>query len=125
MNIKLFLSLCLILLTVTIATAGIDWSIEKSTNRALKIHKVLQGFEFETEVPEIAWIDIDDNDIYIGFTSLPLDYATLLKAIALNCNWEINFGVHVWAVDAKYKHWRPGDSSYYFETTARYGKIED
>ena len=85
------------------------------------------ALSYLNKVTEIKWVDIDNNNVYIGFNPLPSDYKILCKAAALHGNNAINFGVHVWAIDAsKYqKGWRPGNGTYYYEVTARYGKIKD
>ena len=56
---------------------------------------------------------------------LPKDLRAIINAAAIWGNKAYGFGVHVWAVDARYKGWRPGDGPFYCEATARYGKIED
>ena len=48
----------------------------------------------------------------------------VIKGAAIAGNKAINFGVHVWAIKASEKGWRPGDGHFYKEVTARYGKIE-
>ena len=78
-----------------------------------------------TEVPEIAWVEVDDNDVYIGFKQIPDDMDLIVRFAAVNGNTAINFGVHVWAVPATSRGWRPGTGPYYQEVTARYGRVED
>ena len=78
----------------------------------------------QNSVPEVAWVEVENNNIYIGFSRLPSDWQTVTKGAALNGNKAIGFGCHAWAVDAKYRGWRPGDGSYYGEFTARHGRIE-
>jgi predicted nucleic acid-binding Zn ribbon protein len=85
------------------------------------LHKELQ---YLSDIPEIAWFEIEGNNVYVGFNTLPEDWEMIIKGAALRGNQAINFGCHVWAVDAQKKGWRPGDSSFFGEFSARYGKIE-
>ena len=89
-----------------------------------KESKLKESLLYLSEIQEIAWYEIEGNDIYIGFSKLPDDWRMIIKGAAIKGNEAINFGCHVWAVDASKRGWRPGDSSYYGEVTARYGKIE-
>jgi hypothetical protein len=76
--------------------------------------------------PEIEWMDVDGNNVYIGFKKAPRDLSIIIRAAALSCNKAINFGCHVWAVPSNSNRpWRPGAGRYYEEVTARYGRIED
>ena len=77
------------------------------------------------DIPEIAWVEFDGNDVYIGFKQRPSDLRAIVNAAAVWGNRAYGFGVHVWAVEAKYRGWRPGNAPYYCEATARYGKIQD
>ena len=72
---------------------------------------------------DVAWIHFEDNNVYVGFTEVPLDLNSLLRAWALQGNRAIDFGVHVWAVPADAP--RGSVERTYAEATARYGKIED
>ena len=75
-------------------------------------------------IPELQWIDIKSNRVYLGFTRRPSDMDLILKGAALKCNQAINFGCHVWAVDARDRPFVPGEGRYYQSVTARYGKIQ-
>jgi hypothetical protein len=118
----IFLFLLIIVLTFKYGFQGS--SDKRSSTKNIKLSSALS---YLNEMNEVKWIDIDDNDVYIGFDPLPSDYKIVCKAAALNGNKAINFGVHVWAINASkyHKGWRPGDGTYYYETTARYGKIQD
>jgi hypothetical protein len=77
-------------------------------------------------ISEIEWYEVHNNNVYIGFNTFPSDWRTIINGAALRGNEAIDFGVHVWAINANRisKGWRPGDGSYYEEVTARYGKIQ-
>jgi len=77
-----------------------------------------------SDIPEISWVEFDGNNVYIGFKELPSDLRTIINAAAVHGNRALGFGVHVWAIKASNKKWRPDSGSYLCEATARYGKIE-
>ena len=83
-----------------------------------------QALSYLNDIEEIKWVEIDGNNAYIGFDPLPSDWQLVIKAAAVHANKATDFGFHVWAVPAAKRGWRPGDSSYYGNVTARYGKIE-
>lgn len=83
-----------------------------------------EELSYLSDIPEVAWIEIERNNVYVGFYSLPDDWEMIIKGAALRGNKAINFGCHVWTVDANKKGWRPGDSPFYGEFSARYGKLE-
>ena len=78
-----------------------------------------------TEISEVSWVEFDRNNVYIGFKERPADLRAIINAAAIWGNRAYGFGVHVWAVEARYRGWRPGDGPYYCEATARHGKIEN
>ena len=97
----------------------------KSSSTISRENKIRSELSYlMTEVDEIEWIEVDSNVVYVGFEPLPSDWEMIIKGAALRANRAIGSGAHVWAVKAANKGWRPGDSSYYGEVTARYGKIE-
>ncbi len=77
-------------------------------------------------IPDIRWVEIDGNNVYIGFREVPADLKNICRAAAANGNRAIGFGVHVWAVPAPAfsRGWRPGDGPYYYEVTVRHGEVE-
>lgn len=77
------------------------------------------------DIPEISWVEFDKNDVYIGFKKRTLDLKTIVHAAAVHGNNAYGSGVHVWAVEAMRKGWRPGDGPYYCVATARGGRIKD
>jgi len=85
------------------------------------------ALNYLNEINEVQWIEFDRNTVYIGFNPRPSDLSLILRGAALRGNDAIDFGVHVWAIDANRfnRGWRPGDGPYFEEVTARYGKIQD
>ena len=76
------------------------------------------------DIPEISWVEFKNNNVYIGFNERTKDMRMIINAAALHGNRAYGFGVHVWAVDEKYRGWSPGNDPYYCTATARHGKIE-
>lgn len=93
-------------------------------DREIALQKAMSYF---SEISEIEWYEIQRNNIYIGFKQLPSNWQIIINGAALRGNETIDFGVHVWAINANKfnKGWRPGDGPYYGEVTARHGRIED
>jgi len=83
-----------------------------------------QRLAYLKDIPEISWVEFDDNNVYIGFIKPPPDLRVIINGAAAHGNRAYGRGVHIWAVEAKYKHWRPGDGPFYCSATARYGKLE-
>lgn len=75
------------------------------------------------DIPEVSWVEIKSNNVYIGLTSRPADLASIVGGAALFGNKAYGFGVHVWAVPAERRNWKVGDP-WYCEATGRYGKVE-
>jgi len=86
--------------------------------------KLKERLDYLNKVKEIIWIDIENNDVYIGFDPVPDDWKLVAQMAALHGNNKIGFGVHVWAIHTRQRGWRPGTGGYLGEYTARYGSIE-
>lgn len=77
-----------------------------------------------TEVPELAWMEVDGNNVYLGFRfDIPDDWRLIVNGAALSGNRATDFGVHVWATQAR-EGWRPGDRGVLCQATARDGHLE-
>lgn len=77
------------------------------------------------DIDEVAWVEIDGNNVYIGWDDPPGDLGAINRAAAMAGNRAIDFGVHVWSVKGGAPGWRPGGGPYLCETTARHGRLED
>lgn len=75
-------------------------------------------------LPEVSWVDFDNNNVYIGFKSRPRDICGIINAAAIFGNRAYGFGVHVWAFTADSRHGPVHKRPCYGLATARYGKIE-
>jgi len=123
----LLIILLIVIATVYLFNGGLNNNnaTSKSSSRSLSQQQIITNeLKYLNDIEEIGWYEVDGNTVYVGFNIRPTDISLILKGAALRANNAINFGVHVWAVKANQKGWRPGDSSYYEEVTARHGKIE-
>lgn len=77
------------------------------------------------KIDDVAWVEFDSNNVYVGFRSKPGDLAIIVNAAAVGGNNAYGFGVHVWAISSEHKGWRPGSGPYLCEATARYGKLNN
>ena len=76
------------------------------------------------DIPEVSWVEFNDNNVCIGFKALPQDLRSIVSAAAIHGNRATDFGVHIWAVPESQKNFRPGLDPSYCTATARHGKIE-
>ena len=101
-------TLALVLLILVIVFVGLPFlghtrrSAERYGNRQVVLRKELS---YLSDIPEVAWIEIERNSVYVGFSSLPSDWEMIIKGAALRGNEALNFGCHVWAVHANKKGW--------------------
>lgn len=72
-------------------------------------------------IPEISWMVIVRNRVYLGFNKRVNDMGAICRGAALNCSRVCQTGVHVYAVDGYQADWRK--SKKYCKATARQGKI--
>lgn len=65
-----------------------------------------------TDVPEIAWSEIDGNSVYLGFSEKTEDLVAVTRAAAFHAAKVYGADFYAWAVDAKKaeRGWRPGQS---------------
>jgi hypothetical protein len=103
---------------ITLSLPGIAVAAEKSS-------VLRSALSYLNDINEIAWVDIEDNNVYIGWKSIPPDFSVINRGAAFQGNKALDFGVHVWSVKAAQRGWRPGAGPYLCETTARYGKVQD
>lgn len=53
------------------------------------------------DIPEVAWVQFDSNNVYLGWKSIPTDFNLINRTAAMNGNHAIGFGVHVWSVKSE------------------------
>ena len=93
--------------------------------REAKLVRALAYLDDRSALPEIAWVEVEGNNVYVGWRSLSEDWQNICRAAAANGSRAIGFGCHVWAVPADRPGWRPGDGPYFGEFTVRHGRPED
>jgi len=96
----------------------------KKSSRVSKGQKLKSLMVYLDDINEVKWWEVDDNTVYISFNPVPSDWNSIIRGAALGGNEKIGFGVHVWALNNKSRGWRPGDSGYLGNVTARHGKIK-
>ncbi|MBT4208877.1 hypothetical protein HOE22_11150 [Candidatus Woesearchaeota archaeon] len=96
----------------------------KKPSQSSKEQQLKSLMVYLDDISEVKWWEVDDNTIYINFNPVPSDWNAIIRGLALSGNEKIGFGVHVWALKNKSRGWRPGDSGYLGNVTARYGKIK-
>ena len=109
-----------IILTISLITLISCFSVAYGRDQAA----LNQKLSYLADINEISWVEIDENNVYVGFNKIPSDFSTIVRGAAVQGNRAYGFGVHAWAVNAKNTNWRPGSGPYYCEATARHGKIE-
>lgn len=86
--------------------------------------KLRAALAYLIDIPEVSWFEVVGNNVYVGFNSKSDDLSLIIRGAAVKGNKAIQFGVHVWAVPANNRGWRPGKGPFYEEVTARNGKIQ-
>ena len=82
---------------------------------------LVKSLDYLYDISDIQWVEIDRNNVYIGFISKPDDIGSIVRGAALKGNKAYGFGVHVWAMNAN-DDWQ-SSSKYYCTASARRGKI--
>ena len=96
-------------------------SIEKLGQDHKRENILANRLSYLTQLKEIAWVQIEGNNVHIGFTKRPSDLRTIVNAAAFQGNKAIKFGVHVWAYPEQSKN---SKNHYFCSATARYGKVQ-
>lgn len=88
--------------------------------------KIREALSYVESVREVAWLEVNNNNVYLGFEPAPSDLSIVVGGAALKANDAIGFGAHVWAVDASVadRSWRPGDRGFICNATARFGQVQ-
>lgn len=105
---KIILILGLVLMWISMVQAG---------ERELK-----EKIAYLKEIPEIAWIEYDSNNVYVGFHKLPADYNQIITMAALRGNRAFGRGIHLYVLHSKATGC--GWECAMCQVTARHGKIE-
>jgi len=87
------------------------------------INMLPKRLAYLNEIPDVAWVEFEQNNVYIGFRRVPSDLRNIVNGAAFAGNKEID-GVHVWAVPEDQRGFKPGSGPYICSATARYGKVQ-
>ncbi len=125
--IVLLVLVCFGFLVILFSIFGPSVITPNGPNHSSNYQALHKAMSYLSEIPEVEWHEIQRNNVYIGFKQLPSDWRIIINGAALRGNEAMNFGCHIWAIDAnKFNEgWRPGDGPFYGEMTARYGKLQD
>ncbi len=120
---RLFVEACIVAVLVTATGCGEGEGGLSSLRHAwtAEARATIEGYASR---PEIEWVRIDANTIYLGVTHCDRDIEETARELALRGNEQLNFGCHVWVVPAGSPRYGPDlISNSYFNVTARYGRI--
>jgi len=73
------------------------------------------SYLFETS--QVAWVEYDQNRVYLGFTTAGSDVEQIVRTAASIGSKAYGGEVQVWGVRFQYGGWRPGEGLPYICTT--------
>lgn len=86
---------------------------------------ILQELSYLTEESDVAYVKVKNNNVYLGLKERSSDMSMMARGAALRCNKAIDFGCHVWVVDAVASEpFNEYTFKYWEEVTARGGRIQ-
>lgn len=84
-----------------------------------------ERLQYLSEIEEVSWWIVDDNSVYIGFNTICSDLKQICNAAAFHGNKTIDFGCHVYALDAKdYPYATNSNFRHVYSATYRHGKMQ-
>ena len=86
--------------------------------------QLAEALAYLNDVDDVTWMEVDRNNVYLGFSSIPEDLTLIVNAAARNGNAVLGSGVHAWAAQAN-RGWRPGQPGFLCEATVRGGQFEN
>ena len=111
-------------ISVILLVVGISMLPDDPDGTTNEPERLAEALAYLNEIDDVTWVEVDSNNAYSGFASVPEDLALIVNAAAMNGNKVLGFGVHVWAVQADLG-WRPGQPGFLCEATARGGQFEN
>lgn len=97
-------------------------SIAICANAGRRDHAALsKRLSYLKDIPEISWVIIVKNNVYLGFVKKINDMGAICRGAAVQGNRAYGFGVHVYAVDGYQADWKK--AKHYCRATARHGRI--
>ena len=111
-------------ISVILLVVGISMLPDDPDGTTNEPERLAEALAYLNEIDDVTWVEVDSNNAYLGFASVPEDLALIVNAAAMNGNEVLGLGVHVWAVQADLG-WRPGQPGLLCEATARGGQFEN
>ena len=93
-------------ISVILLVVGISMLPDDPDGTTNEPERLAEALAYLNEIDDMTWVEVDSNNAYLGFASVPEDLALIVNAAAMNGNKVLGFGVHVWAVQADLG-WRP------------------
>lgn len=90
-----------------------------------RTERIRARLAFLDSVPEIAWVEVEGNEVYIGWRELPPDLRAVVNFAAAHANEAIRFGAHVYSALNVAPGWRPGQPGFICSASARGGRVTD
>ena len=111
-------------ISVILLVVGISMLPDDPDGTTNEPERLAEALAYLNEIDDVTWVEVDSNNAYLGFASVPEDLALIVNAAAMNGNKVLGLGVHVWAVQADLG-WRPGQPGFLCAATARGGQFEN
>ena len=111
-------------ISVILLAVGISMLPDDPDGTTNEPERLAEALAYLNEIDDVTWVEVDSNNAYLGFASVPEDLALIVNAAAMNGNKVLGLGVHVWAVQADLG-WRPGQPGFLCAATARGGQFEN
>jgi hypothetical protein len=75
------------------------------------------------DLPQVAWVEYDQNRVYVGFTTVNSDVLQVVRTAAINGSKAYGAPVQVWGVRIEYGGWTPGDLPYICTAVGARGEV--
>ena len=112
-------------ISVILLVVGISMLPDDPDGTTIESERQLaEALAYLNDVDDVTWMEVDRNNVYLGFGVVSEDLALIVNDAAMNGNEVLGLGVHVWAVQADLG-WRPGQPGLLCEATARGGQFEN
>jgi len=86
---------------------------------------LVDSLEFLGESPDVAWYEIQENQVVIGFEEETPTIEPIIREAALRGNRALDYGFCAWAVPATPRDWTMNEDPYFVFVWARYGSVDE
>jgi hypothetical protein len=84
---------------------------------------LMARMQYLNNLADVAWLDFDGGDVYVGFSGRPPDLAEIVNsAVVVGAKAHGN-RVHIYAVDGGQPGWREGDGPLLCEASMHMGRM--